>query len=72
MTSQVCNGRAETAIQGSGVGAEKKWIVIAQLEAMGMEAKVWMSVAIDNIVASLNEKQAWLTENTWDGLPETK
>lgn len=64
--------RAETAIQGSGLGAEKKRIVIAQLEAMGVEVKAWMSMAIDNIVAALNEKQAWLTENAGDGLPETK
>lgn len=62
--------RAETAVQGSGMGAEKKRIVIAQLEAMGVQVRAWMSTAIDNIVAALNEKQAWLTENAGDGLSE--
>jgi len=60
--------KVETSIQGSGMGAEKKRLVIAQLEAMNISVTVWLSKAIDEIVAQLNEKRAWLTENAKDGL----
>ncbi len=63
--------KVEAAVQGSGMGAEKKRLVIAQLEAMGVKVKARMSIAIDDIVAALNEKRAWLTENAKDGLSET-
>lgn len=63
--------RAETAVQGSGMGAAKKQIVIDQLEAMGVTARAWMSTAIDDIVAALNDKRAWLTETAKDTLSET-
>lgn len=62
--------KVEKSVQGSGMGEEKKRLVIAQLEAMGVEVKAWMSIAIDDIVAALNEKRAWLTENAKDTLSE--
>lgn len=52
--------RAEEAIQGSGMGAEKKAIVIAQLEAAGIRVTAWLSNQIDAIVAALNASGAWL------------
>lgn len=51
---------AEVAIQGSGMGAEKKAIVLAQLEAAGVHINTWLSVAIDKMVQHLNESGAWL------------
>lgn len=60
--------RAETAVEGSGMGAEKKRLVLAQIEAMGVRATAWLSAAIDEIVDQLNEKQAWLTETAGNGL----
>jgi len=51
--------RAEQAVQGSGMGAEKKKVVIAQLEAAGVKMAAWMSTAIDEIVAQLNDRNAW-------------
>ncbi|MFB0920783.1 MAG: hypothetical protein QMB62_07875 [Oscillospiraceae bacterium] len=63
--------KAEAAVQGSGMGAEKKALVLAQLEAMDITVTAWLSKAIDEIVAQLNEKRAWLTENAKDGLGET-
>ena len=52
--------RAEEAVQGSGMGAEKKAIVIAQLEAAGIRVTAWLSNQIDAIVAALNASGAWL------------
>lgn len=63
--------KVETSIQGSGMGAEKKRLVVAQLEAMNIKVTAWLSAAIDDIVAALNEKRAWLTENAKDGLSGT-
>ena len=54
---------AETAIQGTGLGAEKKTKVIAQLEAMGVTVNTWLSEQIDNIVSYLNFKSAWFTSS---------
>ena len=51
---------AEVAIQGSGMGAEKKALVLAQLEAAGIHINTWLSVAIDKIVQHLNDSGAWL------------
>lgn len=51
---------AEQAIQGSGMGAEKKALVLAQLEAAGIRVTAWLSVAIDRIVEHLNDTGAWL------------
>lgn len=61
--------KAETAIEGSGMGADKKALVIAQLEAMNIRVTQWLSTKIDEIVALLNEKKAWLTESATDSLP---
>jgi hypothetical protein len=63
--------KAENAVQGSGMGAEKKKLVIAQLEAAGVKVNAWLDKAIDDIVAQLNEKNAWFTENAKDGLSGT-
>lgn len=51
---------AEAAIQGSGMGAEKKALVLAQLEAAGIHINTWLSAAIDKIVQHLNDSGAWL------------
>jgi hypothetical protein len=51
--------KAEQAVQGSGLGPEKKALVITQLEAMGIKVTVWLDGEIDRIVAWLNEKGAW-------------
>jgi hypothetical protein len=51
--------KAEQAVQGTGLGAEKKALVTAQLEAMGIKVNDWMNAEIDNIVAWLNMKGAW-------------
>ena len=51
--------RAEKAVDGSSMGAEKKKLVIAQLEAAGVRMTAWLSKAIDSIVAELNKKDAW-------------
>ena len=51
---------AEVAIQGSGMGAEKKALVLAQLEAAGIRINTWLSVAIDRIVEHLNDTGAWM------------
>lgn len=50
---------AEEAIQGSGMGAEKKAYVIDRLEAGGVKVTAWLSAQIDFIVAALNSKGAW-------------
>ena len=51
---------AEQAIQGSGMGAEKKALVLAQLEAAAIRINTWLSVAIDRIVEHLNDTGAWM------------
>lgn len=63
--------KAEATVQGSGMGAEKKKFVIAQIEAMNIKVSAWLDKDIDDIVATLNEKQAWFTENAKDGLLAT-
>lgn len=50
---------AEEAIQGSGMGAEKKAYVIDRLEAGGVKVNEWLSSQIDFVVAALNSKGAW-------------
>ena len=51
---------AEQAIQGSGMGSEKKAPVIAQLEAAGIRVTNWLDWMIDEIVDKLNASGAWL------------
>ena len=51
--------RAEKTVEGTGMGAEKKKLVIAQLEAAGVRVTAYMSKAIDDIVAELNKRNAW-------------
>ena len=58
--------KAETAIQGSGLGADKKALVIAQLEAAGVNAGKWVDKTIDDIVAALNKKNAWYCDQAKD------
>lgn len=55
---------AEQAIQGSGMGAAKKALVLAQLEAAGIHINTWLSVAIDKMVQHLNTSGAWLAQQT--------
>ena len=63
--------KAEASVSGSAMGAEKKRLVIAQLEAMNIKVTAGLSQAIDEIVAALNEKRAWFTEVAKDTLSET-
>lgn len=55
---------AEQAIQGSGMGAAKKALVLAQLRAAGIQVNAWLSAAIDSIVEQLNAHGAWLAQQT--------
>lgn len=55
---------AEQAIQGSGMGAAKKALVLAQMEAAGIQVNSWLSAAIDSIVSQLNAHGAWLAQQT--------
>lgn len=55
---------AEVAVQGSGMGATKKTLVIAQLRAAGIQVNAWLSAAIDSIVSQLNAHGAWLAQQT--------
>ncbi|MGE4485336.1 MAG: hypothetical protein AB7C97_09545 [Oscillospiraceae bacterium] len=58
--------KAENAIQGSGMGEEKKTLVITQLEAMGITVDTWLSGQIDSIVKYLNTKSGWLSDSAAD------
>lgn len=60
--------QAEAAIRGSGMGAEKKALVIAQLQAAGVKMTAWLDRQIDVIVASLNSTGAWLAAQTQQGI----
>lgn len=62
--------KAESAITGSGMGAEKKAKVIAQLEAMGIKVNSWLSTEIDAIVKYLNEKSGWFADEATDAAEE--
>lgn len=60
--------KAEGAIQGSGMGADKKALVIAQLQAAGIKVTAWLDHQIDAIVATLNKTGAWLATETQHGI----
>lgn len=62
--------KAEDAIQGSGMGTEKKAKVVAQLEAMGIKVTSWVNAAIDSVVAYLNEKSGWFADSATDTAKE--
>jgi len=62
--------KAETAVTGSGMGAEKKAKVIAQLEAMGIKVNSRLSSEIDKIVAYLNEKSGWFADEATDAVSD--
>ena len=53
---------AEQAVQGSGMGAAKKALVIAQLEAAGIRVTAWLDSQVDLIVDTLNAHGAWLAQ----------
>lgn len=61
--------KAEAAVRGSWLGETKKALVIPRLEAMNITVTQWLSDKIDEIVALLNEKKAWLTEFAAYSLP---
>lgn len=67
LTTELIN-RAEEAVQGSGMGAEKKQMVIAQLEAAGVRVTAWLSREIDFIVETLNARGAWLAKKTQENI----
>ena len=50
------------------MGAERKKLVIAQLEAAGVKVTAWLSNQIDVIVKTLNTRGAWLAEQTQEGI----
>lgn len=54
---------AETQIRGSGMGVEKKALVIAKLKEDGVSVTKWLSKAIDNTVAFLNSTSGWIKES---------
>lgn len=56
--------KAEEAVQGSGMGEEKKTMVIAQLEAAGIHVDEWLADQIDRIVELLNTNGAWFAGQT--------
>jgi len=58
--------KAEIAVQGTGMGAEKKKLVCAWLEAAGVRVNSWLSAAIDDIVNELNSKKAWALDKAED------
>lgn len=60
--------KAESTIQGSGMGADKKALVIAQLQAAGIKVTSWLDHQIDVIVATLNKTGAWLATKTQEGI----
>ncbi|WP_148228051.1 hypothetical protein [Syntrophobotulus glycolicus] len=55
--------KAEEAVQGSGLGAEKKAKVIAYLEAAGVSVTDTVSNLIDEVVEKLNKKSGWLVSS---------
>ena len=57
---------AEAAVQGSGMGGEKKKLVCAWLEAAGVRVNTGLSAAIDNIVKELNDREAWALDKAKD------
>lgn len=63
ITTDLIN-KAEDAVQGSGMGAEKKALVMAQLEAAGVHVNTWLAAQIDAIVQMLNTNGAWLAAQT--------
>ena len=56
--------KAESTIQGSGMGADKKALVIAA----GIKVTSWLDHQIDVIVATLNKTGAWLATKTQEGI----
>ena len=62
---------AENAVQGSGMGTEKKKLVCAWLEASGIKVNAWLNTTIDNIVKELNEREAWALDKAKDTSPAT-
>lgn len=63
LTTDLIN-KAEDAVQGSGMGEEKKAMVMAQLDAAGIKVTKWLDGQIDVIVATLNANGAWLAAQT--------
>ena len=50
------------------LGADKKALVIAQLQAAGIKVTSWLDHQIDVIVATLNKTGAWLATKTQEGI----
>jgi len=57
---------AEKVVQGSGMGAEKKALVMIQLEAAGIKITAAVDSTIDSIVNLLNKNSGWLIDKTTD------
>jgi hypothetical protein len=64
--------RAEEAVQGSGLGPDKKALVIIQLEAAGIKVTEAVSKLIDEVVKQLNEKSGWFVNAASTGAKEIK
>ena len=71
MTATDLIQKVENAVRGSGMGEDKKAKVVAQLEVMGVRVTSWLDRQIDKIVAYLNEKSAWFTDDAADMAEET-
>jgi len=56
--------KAENLVQGSGLGAEKKALVVAWLKASGETLTPWLDKKIDAIVKYLNDRSAWALDET--------
>lgn len=56
--------KAEDTVKGSGMGPEKKALVIAQLEAAGIRVTTWLANWIDDTVDFLNNTGGWFATQT--------
>ncbi|MHC1694606.1 MAG: hypothetical protein AB9835_04875 [Eubacteriales bacterium] len=54
--------QAETAIEGSGLGATKKEWVLSQLQVIGIKITASIDLLIDAIVEQLNKEGGWLVD----------
>ena len=54
---------AELKVKGSGMGEDKKALVIAKLQEDGIKVTKWLDKAIDETVSFLNRTSGWLKES---------
>lgn len=61
----------EGQIQGTGLGPEKKALLIKQLDAAGITVTTWVDKQIDNIVDYLNTTKGWLVTKATETVTST-